>query len=73
VLVAGIVVSQLRARRPDASAGWFRRQFVPSLGVALFFCFLSIFDGPQGHVGLMQHFGFLFKVFGIDRWIQAIG
>ena len=73
LLVAGIVFSQLRARGPDAGAGWLRGQFVPSLGVVAFFCLLSFFDGPQRHVTLAQHFEFLFQVFRIDRWIRVIG
>jgi hypothetical protein len=73
VLVAGIVVSQLRVRQPDAGAGWWRGRCVPALGVALFFCFLSFFDGPYRHVTLTQHFAFLFKVFGLDRWMQTFG
>ena len=50
VLVTGIVISQLRTRKPDPDAGWLRRQFFPSLGVAVFFCFLSFFDGPPSPV-----------------------
>jgi hypothetical protein len=73
LLVAGIVLSQLRARRPDPNAGWWRGQLVPSLGVALFYAFLSFFDGPQRHVDLTHHFAFLFHVFGVDSWIQATG
>lgn len=73
VLVAGIVVSQLRARRPDAGAGWLRGRFVPALGVAAFFCFLLVFDGPHSTVTLAQHFDFLFQAFRVDRWIKAIG
>lgn len=73
VLVTGIVLSQLRTRRPDASAGWLRARFLPVLGVMMFYCFLSFFDGPQRHVGLGLHFAFLFHVFGVERWIQAIG
>lgn len=68
LLVGGIVLSQLRVRRIDPNAGWWRRQFVPSLGVALFYCFLSFFDGPQRHVALGDHFAFLFEVFGASRW-----
>lgn len=73
MLVAGIVLSQLRARRPDAGAGWLRGQFVPSLGVAAFFSFLSFFDGTQSDVTLAQHFELLFHLLGIGRWIKAIG
>jgi hypothetical protein len=69
VLVSGIVVSQLRARRIDPGTGWVRRQFVPALGVMLFYCFLSFFDGPQRHVALRDHFAFLLEVFGASRWI----
>ncbi len=72
VLAAGIIISQLRARKPDLGAGWLRRQFMPSLGVAAFFCFLSFFDGTQQHVSLKQHFEFLFKVFRIDPWLKMI-
>lgn len=69
LLVGGIVVSQLRAQRRNADGGWVRRQFVPALGVMLFYCFLSFFDGPQRHVALAHHFAFLFEVFGVGRWI----
>ena len=72
LLAAGIIVSQLRARKFDPDAGWLRRQLVPSLGVAAFFCFLTFFDGPGRHVTLARHFEFLFHVFGIHGWTQAI-
>jgi hypothetical protein len=65
LLAAGIIVSQLRARQFDPQGSWWREQLVPSIGVALFFCLLSFFDGPQRHVGLMQHLEFLLKAFGI--------
>jgi hypothetical protein len=69
VLVAGIVSSQLRGRRPAADAGWLRGQVRPALGVAVFFCLLSVFDGPGGHAGLSRHFEFLLQVLGVSRWI----
>ena len=72
VLATGIIVSQLRSRKHDPNAGWVRRQLIPSLVVASFFCFLSFFDGPQRHVSLAEHFQFLFHVFGVDRWIKVI-
>ena len=72
MLAAGIVLSQLRARQPDASTGWLRGQFVPSLGVALFFCFLSFFDGADRLVALKLHFQFLFHILGVERWILPI-
>ena len=73
LLSAGIIISQLRSRRRDPAAGWLRGQFLPSLGVAAFFCVLSIFDGPQGHAALKHHFNFLFHVLGVEPWIKAIG
>ncbi len=66
MLSGGIILSQVRTHKPDPNAGWWRAQFVPSLGVAAFFCFLSFFDGPQRHVALAQHFAFLFHIFGAD-------
>jgi len=73
VLVAGIVISQLRGHRIDPSAGWWRRQFFPSLWVAIFYGFLSFFDSTRVLVDLDQHFGFLSQVVGIEPWIRAIG
>ena len=64
VLAGGIIASQLRTRQPDVAAGWLRGRLLPSLGVALFFCFLSFFDGPQRHMSLKRHFEFLIAVFG---------
>lgn len=66
VLVGGIVISQLRAYKPDENAGWLRRQFLPSLGVAVFYCFLSFFDSPdRRNAPLAQHFEFLFQILGV--------
>ncbi len=73
VLSAGIAVSQLRARRPDPNASWWRRQLVPSLVVATFYGFLSFFDGPDVYVPLVKHFDYLFRVLGVDSWLRAIG
>ena len=65
VLVCGIVISQLRNKRPDPDAGWLRRQFLPSLKVATFYCFLSFFDGSDTSVELSTHFAFLLHVLGV--------
>ncbi len=65
VLAAGISISQLRARAPNAQAGWLRGRFLPCLGVAAFFCFLSFFDNPLRHVNLAKHFEFLLHILGI--------
>lgn len=65
VLALGIIVSQLRAEKARSGGGWVRRQLIPSLGVAAFFCFLSFFDGPQRHVSLKHHFDFLIQTCGI--------
>lgn len=73
LLATGIIVSQLRDYKPDADAGWLRRQFLPSLGVAVFFCFLSFFDGIQSTVPLLQNFRFLAQILGVDRWIPVTG
>jgi hypothetical protein len=70
LLVIGIVASQLRVRRGNASAGWFRGRLMPSLGVSAFFCLLSFFDGPQRDVPLARHFEFLVQVFGLTQWIN---
>ena len=46
-----------------------RGQARPALGVAMFFCLLSFFDGPGGHAELSRHFAFLLQVLGVARWI----
>jgi hypothetical protein len=66
LLVTGIVISQLRNRRPPADANWFHGQFLPSLKVATFFCLVSFFDGADTSVELGKHFGFLFNILGIQ-------
>ncbi len=65
VLVCGIVISQLRNKRPDPNAGWFRRQFIPSATVASFYCFISFFDGADTSAELSKHFAYLFHVLGV--------
>jgi len=69
VLTGGIVVSQLRTRRAEPHASWWRRQFLPSLGVMAFYCFLTLFDGTRLFVGLGLHFEFLFRVLGLGPWL----
>jgi hypothetical protein len=69
LLAAGIIVSQLRAKRPDPNAGWLRGRLLPSLGVMLFYCMLSFFDGTEIHAPLAQHFAFLSQVLGVSAWI----
>jgi hypothetical protein len=75
MLATGLIVSQLRTHTNprDAGTGWFRGRFLPVLGVVAFFCFLSFFDGPQGHVSLAEHFGFIFHVVGIGGWMKRTG
>lgn len=69
LLSAGIILSQLRAKRPDPNAGWLRGRLLPSLSVMLFYCLLSFFDGTQIHAPLAQHLAFLFQVMGVSSWI----
>ncbi|MCC7485374.1 MAG: hypothetical protein IT529_10355 [Burkholderiales bacterium] len=73
MLSAGIIASQLRRRGPAPGRGLLRGRLAPCLGVAAFFCLLSFFDGPQGHVSLGRHFAFLYHVLRVDRWLAATG
>ena len=65
-LVGGIVVSQLRGWRPDPNAGWVRRQLWPSLCVAMFYCLLTFFDGPQRHAALTVNLSFLLHILVVN-------
>ena len=65
LLAAGIIVSQLRARRPQPGAGWWRGQFLPSAGVIAFFTLLLVFDGPYRHLPVEVHLRFLLHVMNL--------
>ncbi|HKW98062.1 MAG TPA: hypothetical protein VJN43_10020 [Bryobacteraceae bacterium] len=66
ILGVGIAISQLRAKRKDdPSHSWFRRRLVPVLGVAGFYCFIHIFDDTSRTYGLLEHFVFVGRLFGL--------
>ena len=72
VLAGGIIASQLRGRAPERR-GWLRGRFVPALGVAAFFCFLSFFETTHREESLARHAAFLLHVLRVDRWLQTTG
>jgi hypothetical protein len=65
VLSTGLIVSQIRGRRPKPEDGFWRYQVLPRLNVMLFFCFLKIFDDIFGHGSLTDRFTFLAGLFGV--------
>lgn len=65
VLSAGLIVSQIRGRRPCPEDGFWRYQVLPRLNVMLFFCFLKIFDDIFGNGTLFDRFAFFLGLFGV--------
>jgi hypothetical protein len=65
VLSAGIALSQAIPRKDNSAAGWLRRQLLPCLRVASFYCLLTIFDDEERTRTLAQHFTFLLRLFGL--------
>lgn len=63
-LSAGLIASQLWGRKTSAADGFWRHQIRPRLHVALFFCFLKIFDSVWLEGDLSDRFVFLFSLFG---------
>lgn len=64
-LSAGIVVSQLRSRKPRRSSHWFRTTVSPRLAVLLFYCLLMIFGDTERTRSISLHFAFFLRLFGI--------
>lgn len=64
VLSAGLVISQLRGRKTAPADGYWRHEVLPRVNVALFFCFLKIFDAAWVEGTLSDRFRFLFNLFG---------
>ncbi|HLI11474.1 MAG TPA: hypothetical protein VKY65_07715 [Alphaproteobacteria bacterium] len=66
VLATGIAVSQAIPRKDKAGTGWLRRQFLPCLRVAAFYCLLHVFDDEGRAHTLPQHLAFLLHLFGLN-------
>lgn len=66
VLSAGLIVSQLRDRRPKPEDGFIAYHVTPRLTVALFFCFLKIFDDIFGHAALPDRLAYFASLFGVS-------
>ncbi len=63
-LGTGIAISQLRSRNAvPQSPHWFRDRILPSMSVALFYCFLNIFDDSARTYPIREHFSFLAHLF----------
>lgn len=65
VLSAGLIVSQLRGRKPKPEDGFIRYHVLPRMWVMAFFCFLKIFDDIFGIGTLADRFVYLVRLFGV--------
>ena len=65
VLGVGLGLSQMRIHLKKTHQGWVRRQLVPSISVLGFYCILQIFAVTYSQYSLMDHFSFLFHIFGM--------
>lgn len=62
-LATGLIVSQLRKRKPQPQDGFLRYDVLPRLNVFAFFCFLKIFDDITGVGTLGDRASFTLSLF----------
>lgn len=65
LLSAGLIISQIWGRKTSPADGFWRHEVLPRINVALFFCFLKIFDSVWLEGQLSDRFHFLFGLFGV--------
>jgi len=65
VLAAGLIVSQLRKKKPQPEDGVWAYHIRPRLGVIAFFCFLKVFDDISGEGTLAERAGFFTHLFAL--------
>ncbi len=64
LLTAGIVISQLKTRKP-VNNSFFRNYFLSPFCIISFFCFVHIFDDMEFEHSLVDAFAFLCHLFGL--------
>ncbi|MGI9356056.1 MAG: hypothetical protein ACR2PF_12950, partial [Rhizobiaceae bacterium] len=64
-LATGLILSQLRKRKPQPEDGFWRYQVTPRIGVITFFCFLKIFDDITGIGSLSERAAFTLSLFAL--------
>jgi hypothetical protein len=70
LLALGIGLSQMRNRPAARSQTRLSGRLLACVGVALFFCFLHVFDAPDDREhSIWQRQQFLVHLAGLDRWI----
>ena len=62
-LATGLILSQLRKRKPRPEDGFWRYEVTPRIGVIGFFCFLKIFDDITGIGTLTERAAFTISLF----------
>ena len=65
LLAAGLIVSQLRKRKPKPEDGFLRYDVIPRLGVGLFFCLIAVFDETPQLFTMHDRIAFFFSLFGV--------
>ncbi|MCF3642174.1 hypothetical protein LXM94_19585 [Rhizobium sp. TRM95111] len=65
VLAGGLIVSQMRKRKPKPEDGVLRYDVLPRVHVGLFFCLLAIFNEPIDAFTLGERLHFLMSLFGV--------
>jgi D-alanyl-lipoteichoic acid acyltransferase DltB (MBOAT superfamily) len=66
ILTAGLIISQMRGRKPAPEEGFFRYQVLPRVNVGIFFCLLGVFDDVKGYQTLGEHLVFFGHLFGVS-------
>lgn len=66
LLSIGLIISQLRGRKPVPADGFWRYEFLPRLNVMAFFCLIKVFDDIFGIGTLADRFIFLVRLSGVS-------
>jgi hypothetical protein len=65
LLAGGLIVSQLRARKPKPEDGFLRYEVLPRIGVGLFFCLVAVFNETPELFSMHERIAFFLSLFGV--------
>ncbi|MBB3452137.1 hypothetical protein FHT86_000393 [Rhizobium sp. BK313] len=65
LLAGGLIISQLRGRKPKPEDGFLRYEVLPRIGVGLFFCLVAVFNETPELFTMHDRVAFFFSLFGV--------
>ncbi|TCR85792.1 hypothetical protein [Rhizobium sp. BK376] len=65
LLAGGLIISQLRGRKPKPEDGFLRYEVLPRVGVGLFFCLVAVFNETPELFSMHDRAVFFLSLFGV--------